>query len=554
MAGRGFGKTLAGAKWLTARIDEHRGASEPLHIALVGATLDEARRVMVEGRSGLLEVADAWVSDWQPSLRRLTFRTGAVATLFSGASPEQLRGPEHHLAWCDELAKWEKAKESWDMLQLGLRLGDWPRAIVTTTPRPGVVLEAIMADPDTVTTGGPTRANPHVSEAWQRSIHSLYAGTRLGAQELEGRLLPDKPGALWSVELLERCRLINPPRNGEGDHAKHGGGVASAGEPGSPDLCAQRRRGAEGQHLSPRDAAYSETPQRDGALPGSEEGCGLSAPLRLCANPTFLRLVIAVDPPVVDGTCGIIACARDADGRAHILADHSITAASPERWSRAVADAVRIWTTTCSGAGRSAGSSEGDGAHRRTAPASAGAHTFPTSPVIASGARQPSPASTVIASPEGARQTSRAGEVEAGLLRQARNDERGGAPAAVIASPEGARQPSPSLTPLVVAEQNQGGKLVKSVLHTADPSLRVKLVTATVGKAERAAPVAMLFEAGKVVLHGRFPELEAEMLGMIAGGDYEGPGKSPDRADAMVWGLTELMLGPEHAPPRIRSL
>jgi phage terminase large subunit-like protein len=108
--------------------------------------------------------------------------------------------------------------------------------------------------------------------------------------------------------------------------------------------------------------------------------------------------------------------------------------------------------------------------------------------------------------------------------------------------------------PLVVAEKNQGGKMVKSVLHTADPNLRVKLVTATVGKAERAAPVAMLFEAGRVVLHGRFPELEGEMLGMIAGGEYEGFGASPDRADAMVWGLTELMLAPEQAPPRVRSL
>ena len=95
--------------------------------------------------------------------------------------------------------------------------------------------------------------------------------------------------------------------------------------------------------------------------------------------------------------------------------------------------------------------------------------------------------------------------------------------------------------------------MVKAVLHTADPKLRVKLVTATVGKAERAAPVAMLFEAGRVMLHGRFPELEAEMLGMIAGGGYEGPGGSPDRADAMVWGLTELMLGVEKGLPRVRG-
>ncbi len=106
----------------------------------------------------------------------------------------------------------------------------------------------------------------------------------------------------------------------------------------------------------------------------------------------------------------------------------------------------------------------------------------------------------------------------------------------------------------VVAEQNQGGKMVASVLRTADPGLKVRLVTATVGKAERAAPVAMLFEAGKVLLHGRFPELEAELMGMIAGGGYEGPGASPDRADAMVWALTELMLEKERAEPRIRVL
>jgi phage terminase large subunit-like protein len=106
----------------------------------------------------------------------------------------------------------------------------------------------------------------------------------------------------------------------------------------------------------------------------------------------------------------------------------------------------------------------------------------------------------------------------------------------------------------VVAEANQGGKMVRAVLRTADPDLDVKLVTAHVGKAERAAPVAHLFEAGKVVLHDRFPALEAELLGMIAGGDYEGPGTSPDRADAMVWALTELMLQKERGEPSIRRL
>lgn len=106
----------------------------------------------------------------------------------------------------------------------------------------------------------------------------------------------------------------------------------------------------------------------------------------------------------------------------------------------------------------------------------------------------------------------------------------------------------------MVAEKNQGGRMVEAVLRTADPTLRVKPVTATVPKSERAEPVAHLFEAGRVLLHGRFPELEAQLCGLIAGGGYEGPGTSPDRADAMVWGLTELLLTPERAPPRIRVL
>lgn len=209
-AGRGYGKTLAGAQWITGLIAGHG----TIHIALVGATLDDARRVMVEGKSGLLNVAGAYVRDWHPSLRRIRFTTGAQAVLFSGASPEMLRGPEHDYAWCDELAKWEKPQETWDMLQLGLRLGQHPRALVTTTPRSGPVLAGIMAEADTVTTGGATRLNPHISAAYKARVTALYAGTRLGRQELEGELLPDAAGALWSVELLERSRIPLPAREG----------------------------------------------------------------------------------------------------------------------------------------------------------------------------------------------------------------------------------------------------------------------------------------------------------------------------------------------------
>lgn len=95
--------------------------------------------------------------------------------------------------------------------------------------------------------------------------------------------------------------------------------------------------------------------------------------------------------------------------------------------------------------------------------------------------------------------------------------------------------------------------MVKAILHTADPNLHVKPATASLSKSDRAAPIAHLFEAGKVVLHGRFPELEAQLCGLIAGGDYEGPGGSPDRADAMVWALGELMLSGKRAP-QLRAL
>ena len=377
LAGRGFGKTRAGAEWITSKIRRSIRGGAKLRIALVGATIDEARRVMVEGQSGLLNVAEPWISGWIPSRLLLRFKGGSKATLFSGASPDALRGPEHHIAWCDELAKWEKAGECWDMLQLGLRLGKQPRAVVTTTPKTGPVLKRVMAQPRCITTGGPTDFNPHLPEAYKDNVTTLYAGTRLGRQELGGELLTDIPGALWTVGVLERCR---------------GGG-----------------------------------------------------------NPPFAKVVIGVDPPAADGTCGIVVCAVDQDGIGHVLADHSVTARSPEGWASAVANAAEIHAAD-----------------------------------------------------------------------------------------------------RVVAERNQGGKMVESVLRTADPRLKVKTVTAKVGKSLRAEPVALLFEAGKVRLQGRFAELEAELLGMIAGGGYDGPGVSPDRGDAMVWALTELMLGKESAEPRIR--
>lgn len=185
-----------------------------LRIALVAATVDEARRVMVEGESGILACARAGeVVDWCPSRRELALAGGAVATLFSGANPEALRGPQHHLAWCDELAKWRHPLRSWDMLQLGLRCGAWPRALVTTTPKGGCeALARILAAKDTVVTGGTSRDNPHLPAAFLAAIEAAYGGTRMGREEIEGEWIAEVAGSLWPVALLDRSRAAMPAR------------------------------------------------------------------------------------------------------------------------------------------------------------------------------------------------------------------------------------------------------------------------------------------------------------------------------------------------------
>jgi phage terminase large subunit-like protein len=506
--GRGFGKTFAGAKW----IEQQVAAAVPgtrLRIALVGATLAEARRVMVEGPSGLLEVAGHCIREWRPSQGLLRFRGGAEAQLFSGHSPELLRGPQHHLAWCDELAKWEKAQETWDMLQLGLRLGDDPRSIVTTTPRPGPVLRAIMAAPDTVTIGGPTHRNPHNGERWNAKMNRLYAGTRLGRQELGGEMLADSPGQLWTVELLESCRegadaTPNPViASPEGARQSSGEQQEATGLPRSArndDQHTVRPEPVEGPSFS--SGAIEEQGRASTGSARTEE-CDTGPD----QSTTLIRLVIGVDPPAAGGTCGIVVCAKDKEGKAHVLADHSVTGRTPEGWSRAVADAARIHSLS------SLSRSDGEGNHLK-----------------------------------GGGGASCEEREEPGAPRPVYTDRQR---ASLRARQEKKR--TPSIPPLIVAEQNQGGKMVETVLRTADPKLKVRAVTAKLSKAERAAPVAMLFEAGKVVLHGHFPELEAELCGIIAGAPYEGPGKSPDRADAMVWALTELMLGVQREP-RVRVL
>ena len=211
LAGRGFGKTRAGSEWIRREVcgatPLARGKAQ--RVALIAETAADARDVLVEGDSGLLSVHPKdFRPIYEPSKRRLTWPNGVTATLFNATEPDQLRGPQQDLAWCDELAKWRYAQETWDMLQFGMRLGDKPRQLITTTPRPIPLLKAIMADPKTVITRGSTYENRNnLAASFMEQIKKRYEGTRLGRQELNAEILDDVPGSLWTREMLDRARL-----------------------------------------------------------------------------------------------------------------------------------------------------------------------------------------------------------------------------------------------------------------------------------------------------------------------------------------------------------
>ena len=164
---------------------------------------------MVEGVSGLLRIHARFERPrWLPSRRRLEWPNGAVAQTFSADDPEQLRGPQFAAAWCDEIAKWSRAEEAWDMLQFALRLGDAPRQVVTTTPRAVPIVRRLVADPRVAVARMTTADNAaNLAPSFLDTIVARYRGTRLGRQELMGELVEDRAGALWPRDLIERCRV-----------------------------------------------------------------------------------------------------------------------------------------------------------------------------------------------------------------------------------------------------------------------------------------------------------------------------------------------------------
>ncbi len=392
MGGRGAGKTRAGAEWVRSEVEGSRplDIGRSRRVALVGETIEQVREVMVFGDSGILACSPPdRRPKWEATRKRLVWPNGAVAQVFSAHEPESLRGPQFDAAWVDELAKWKKAEETWDMLQFGLRLGPAPRQCVTTTPRNVPVLKTILANPSTVSTHAPTEANrAYLAASFLDEVRSRYAGTRLGRQELDGVLLEDAEGALWTMAGLEALRAEKAPE--------------------------------------------------------------------------FDRVVVALDPPVT-GTntsdeCGIVVVGAVCQGapldwRAVVLEDATVAGASPTVWAEAAIAAM-----------------ERHGADR------------------------------------------------------------------------------------LVAEVNQGGDLVESVLRQIDPLVPYRSVRASKGKIARAEPVAALYEQGRVAHLRGLAALEDQMCRMTAQG-YQGKG-SPDRVDALVWALHELMIEPaaRWRRPRMRTL
>ncbi|NRB19448.1 MAG: DNA-packaging protein [Rhodobacteraceae bacterium] len=392
LGGRGAGKTRAGAEWVRAQVEGSlpMDAGVARRVALLGETYDQVRDVMIMGDSGILACSPPdRRPTWKATERKLIWPNGATAQAFSAHDPEALRGPQFDAAWADELAKWKKARSSWDMLQFALRLGPDPRICVTTTPRNVPVLREILGLSSTVQSHAPTEANrANLAPSFLREVRRRYAGTRLGQQEMDGMLLADIEGALWSGKMLQAAL---------------------------------------------RDRA-----------------------------PEMDRIVVAVDPAVSAGkdsdACGIVvvgACLQGPpqDWRAYVLADRTVQGVGPLAWAQAAIAAMQDY-----------------GADR------------------------------------------------------------------------------------LVAEVNQGGALVETVLRQVDPLVPYKPLHASRGKSARAEPVAALYEQGRVYHLPGLAALEQQMSQMTPQG-YHGSG-SPDRLDALVWALHDLIIQPASGllRPRLRVL
>lgn len=282
LGGRGAGKTRAGAEWVRSMVEGSRPLSKGKcrRLALVGETFDQVREVMIYGDSGIMACTPPdRKPKWVASRRCLVWPNGAEAMAFSAHDAEGLRGPQFDGAWVDELAKWKKARETWDMLQFGLRLGEHPQVCVTTTPRNVEVLKELLELPSTVVTRAATEANAaNLAKSFLEEVRARYAGSAMGLQELDGILVEEIDGALWTREMFDEARMGKTPE-------------------------------------MTRIIVAVDPPAKSSK---SSDECGI---------------VVA----------GVVQDGPPKDWRAYVLEDASVQGASPLQWAQAVVDAAKLW-------------------------------------------------------------------------------------------------------------------------------------------------------------------------------------------------------------------
>lgn len=364
LAGRGFGKTRTGAEYIRDMVE----SKQAKHIGLIAPTPADARDVMIEGESGLINIAPPWNKpEYIHSLRRVVWPNGVSATVYSGYNPEQLRGPQHDLVWCDELAAWKYPKQTWDNMKFGLRLGKTPHVIVTTTPKPIPLIKQLIKADNTHVTRGSTYDNAaNLADTFIADVEEEYEGTKLGRQELYAEVLDDTDGALWNRDPIEKLRV------------------------------------------------------------------------RLA--PQLQRIVVAIDPAVTNDEdsdeTGIIVAGIGKDRHGYVLDDRTVKG-TPDDWANEAVKAYHEWDAD-----------------------------------------------------------------------------------------------------RIVAEVNNGGDLVETVIRTVEKRIPFKAVHASRGKQTRAEPISALYEQKKVHHVGQFAKLEDQMTTWVPALSK----KSPDRVDALVWALTDLII------------
>lgn len=315
IAGRGWGKTRVGAEWVTEVAREGR-----VRIALIGRTDGDVRGTMVEGESGILACAPPWFRPkWEPSFKpagRLIWPNGAIATGYSAETPQSLRGPQHHAGWLDELAAWRRMRETWDMYRFGLRLGSRPRTCITTTPTPSALIKELVADTRPGPDGQPlvriirgaTYANAaNLAPDFLAELQAKYEGTRLGRQELDGEILTDKPGALWTLRQIEETRAgalptmhrvvvaIDPPISSQEGSDECGIVVAGLGSDGHGYVLADlSERGLDPRQWAEKAASAYYTFDADRIVAESNQGGEMVGQVIRAVDPNLpIKLVTA---------------------------------------------------------------------------------------------------------------------------------------------------------------------------------------------------------------------------------------------------------------------